>query len=202
MPVTQVMDFLPAQRGGHAEEYADAVISTIPGFISLSAEAQAAQRRHLLLEAQKAEVGCETHFWRSGDRIIKTHSLVPPASAHIYRNGLRELLSASTTSERFDEVIQMLKTTFPATKGWISWWERPHTASMIFPAKSLVSRELAAKVPSTSNPIEHQHSLLHHAVGKDQELLPGIEKLYLHVREMEKKYEAIKGLLIHFDLVP
>ncbi|KAJ7893655.1 hypothetical protein B0H14DRAFT_2559638 [Mycena olivaceomarginata] len=63
---------------------------------------------------------------------------------------------------------------------------------MIFPAKSAVDPEVAAKVPSTSNPIEHQHSLLHHAVGKDQELVPGMEKIFLHVREMEKKYLAIK----------
>ncbi|KAJ7680004.1 hypothetical protein B0H14DRAFT_2655499 [Mycena olivaceomarginata] len=68
---------------------------------------------------------------------------------------------------------------------------------MIFPAKSSADPELAAKAPSTTNPIEHQHSLLHHAVGKDQELLPGIEKLFLHVREMENKYNAIKDG--HFD---
>ncbi|KAJ7759113.1 hypothetical protein B0H16DRAFT_1313548 [Mycena metata] len=188
-----VMDFSGAQRGAHAEEYADATISIIPGFGSLSRAAQAAERRALVLEAEQAEVGCEVHFWRSADHIKKTHSLVPPAHAATFEKSLRELLSRSTTSERFDTVILALKTQFPAIKNWLRWWERHSIASMIFPAKSSVDPAVAAKVPSTSNPIEHQHSLLHHAVGKDQELLPGIEKIFLHVREMEKKFEAIKG---------
>ncbi|KAF8185359.1 hypothetical protein K438DRAFT_1766002 [Mycena galopus ATCC 62051] len=192
----QVMDFSQAQRGAHAEEYADAVISTMSGFSSLSPEAQATERRQLVREAEEAEVGCDMHFWRSGDRIMKTHSLVPPTSIHIFGNALRELLSPNTSLERFDAVVSMIKTTFPATRSWMSWWERRTIASMIFPAKRAMSAELAAKVPSNSNPIEHQHSLLHHAVGKDHDLQPGFEKIYLHVREMEKKHEAIKG---HFD---
>ncbi|KAJ7347350.1 hypothetical protein DFH08DRAFT_699704, partial [Mycena albidolilacea] len=187
-----VMDFSAAQRAAHAEEYADAIIAITPGFSQLSAEAQKAERKHLVREAEKGEVGCDTHFWRSADRIKKTHSVVPPNLASTFENSLRELLSPRTTSDRFDEVVRMLKITFPAAKNWFAWWERGPIASMIFPAKSAVDPEVAAKVPSTSNPIEHQHSLLHHAVGKDQELVPGMEKIFLHVREMEKKYLAIK----------
>ncbi|KAJ6569381.1 hypothetical protein B0H19DRAFT_1066129 [Mycena capillaripes] len=194
-----VMDFSGAQRAAHAEEYADAIVSITPGFRLLSPEAQAAERRQLVLEAEAAEVGCDVHFWRSADRIIKTHSLVPPASASTFEHSIREMLSPNTSSDRFDELVLELKRAFPQTKSWLSWWERRPIASMVFPAKSAVTPELAAKVPSTSNPIEHQHSLLHHAVGKDQELLPGLEKLYLHVREMEKKYQAIKDG--HFDAV-
>jgi hypothetical protein len=122
--------------------------------------------------------------------------VVAPNLTSTFENSLRELLSPRTTSDRFDEVVRTLKITFPAAKNWFAWWERGPIASMIFPAKSAVDPEVAAKVPSTSNPIEHQHSLLHHAVGKDQELVPGMEKIFLHVREMEKKYLAIKGGLI------
>ncbi|KAJ7790523.1 hypothetical protein B0H13DRAFT_1936211 [Mycena leptocephala] len=111
----------------------------------------------------------------------------------MFERGLRELLSPNTTSERFDAAILTLKAMFPAIRSWILWWERRPIASMIFPANSTVDPALAVKVPSTSNPIEHQHSLLHHAVGKDQDLIPRIEKLFLHVREMEKKYNAIKA---------
>jgi hypothetical protein len=50
------MDFSGAQRGAHAEEYADAIIGTMPGFSFLSFPAQEAERRHLVLEAQQAEV--------------------------------------------------------------------------------------------------------------------------------------------------
>ncbi|KAJ7216099.1 hypothetical protein GGX14DRAFT_607331 [Mycena pura] len=188
-----VMDFSGAQRGAHAEEYADAIISITPGFASLSKQAQAVERRQLVLEAEKAEVGCEVHFWRSADHVKKTHSLVPPEQAGAFERILRELLSPRTTSECFDTVIQTFKTTFPPLKNWIGWWERRSIASMIFPAKSSTDPTVASKVPSTSNPIEHQHSLLHHAVGRDHELLPGIEKIWLHVEEMRKKSDAIKA---------
>ncbi|KAK7051728.1 hypothetical protein R3P38DRAFT_3255060 [Favolaschia claudopus] len=194
---TQVMDYSGAQRAAEAEEYADAIISTSTGFASLSPAAQAVERAQLVKEATESVVGCAVHFWRSADRIMNTHSLVPPESKHTFESGLRELVSPSTTSERFDVVLQELKNTFPRTKNWFRWWERGPIMSMIFRSKSAVSPEMAARVPSTTNPIEHQHSLLHHSVGKDQEIVPGIEKLYLHVREMEKKYLAIKGG--HFD---
>ncbi|KAJ7112759.1 hypothetical protein C8R43DRAFT_903545, partial [Mycena crocata] len=188
-----VMDFSGAQRSAHAQEYAEAIISITPGFTSLSKEAQAAERCQLILEAEQAEVGCEVHFWCSADHIKKTHSLVPPHLAPFFEQCLCELISPKTTSERFDTVLLNLKTTFPEIKSWISWWERRPIASMIFPAKSAVDLVLAAKVPSTSNPVEHSHSLLHHAVGSNQELFPGIEKLWLHAREMQKKQEAIKA---------
>ena len=38
------MDYSAAQMNGHAEEYADAVISTITSFSTLSAESQAIER--------------------------------------------------------------------------------------------------------------------------------------------------------------
>jgi hypothetical protein len=165
----------------------------MPHFSQLSREAQDAERRQLIIEAEKGELGCHVHFWRSAEQVKKTHSLIPPESANMFERSLRELVAPVTTSERFDEIMLTLKTMFPPIKPWMSWWERRPIASMIFPAKSAIDPELAAKAPSTTNPIEHQHSLLHHAVGKDQELLPGIEWLYLHVREMENKYNAING---------
>ncbi|KAJ7268152.1 hypothetical protein B0H12DRAFT_1229783 [Mycena haematopus] len=175
-----VMDFSGAQRGAHADEYADAIISTMPHFAQLSKEAQDAEHRHLIIEAEK-------------DQVKKTHALIPPESATIFEKNLRELIAPTTTSGRFDEIVLALKTAFPSIKAWLSWWERRPIASMIFPAKSSVDAELAAKAPSTTNPVEHGHSLLHHAVGKDQELFPGIEKLFLHVHEMENKYKAIEA---------
>ncbi|KAJ6543264.1 hypothetical protein DFH09DRAFT_1088963 [Mycena vulgaris] len=54
-----VMDFSGAQRSAHAEEYADTIIGITPGFTTLSKEAQAAERRHLVRVAEEAEVGCE-----------------------------------------------------------------------------------------------------------------------------------------------
>ncbi|KAJ7604753.1 hypothetical protein B0H17DRAFT_66570 [Mycena rosella] len=103
------MDFSGAQRGAHAEEYADAIISITPGFAGLSKEAQAAERRNLIIEAEEAEVGCEVHFWRYADHVKKTHSLVPPELSNTFEKSLRELLSPKTISERFDSVILALE---------------------------------------------------------------------------------------------
>ena len=64
---------------------------------------------------------------------------------------------------------------------------------MIFPACSFVDPAVAEQVLFTSNPAEHQHSLLHHAVGVDRDLIPGAKKLFLHVSEIESQYRAIKG---------
>jgi hypothetical protein len=67
---------------------------------------------------------------------------------------------------------------------------------MIFPAQSIVDPSHAQSVPSTSNPAEHQHSLLHHATCIDQDLIPGIQKLFLHVQEIQAQYEVIQGKLM------
>lgn len=189
------MDFSSAQRAAHAEEYADAVITTMPSFSMLDKEAQDLQRKKLVEEAQATQVGCETHFWRSGIRVKKNGALVPPELVHIFDNRVRQLLSRDTTPEQFTETVNALKIVFPKIVPWINWWLRPAIASMIFPARSVVDPALVAKVPSTTNAIEHQHSLLHHATGTDMDLIPGAENIWLHVRELEKQYEAIKGIL-------
>jgi hypothetical protein len=36
---------------------------------------------------------CDTHFWRSADRIKKTHSVVAPNLTSTFENSLRELFS-------------------------------------------------------------------------------------------------------------
>ncbi|KAJ7431676.1 hypothetical protein FB451DRAFT_1381426 [Mycena latifolia] len=195
-----VMDFSSAQRAAHAEEYADAVISTIPGFSMLDKVAQDAQRKALVEEAQSAEVGCDLHFGRSATRIKKNGALVPRELVDTFDSGMRRLLSRNTTREEFDLTVATVKTTFPLIHGWVNWWLRPAIASMIFPALSFVDPDLAAKVPSTTNAIEHQHSLLHHATGNDKDLVPGAESIWLHVRELEKQFEAIKAG--HFNAVP
>ena len=64
---------------------------------------------------------------------------------------------------------------------------------MIFPACSFVDPAVSEQVPSTSNPAEHQHLLIHHAVGVGQDLIPGAKKLFLHISEIESQHCAIKG---------
>ncbi|KAJ7842638.1 hypothetical protein B0H14DRAFT_3456690 [Mycena olivaceomarginata] len=76
-----VMDFSGAQRGAHAEEYADAVISTMPHFSQLSPEAQDAERRALIREVEEAETS------RTFNEVVSTYtkaltiySAIPPPS--------------------------------------------------------------------------------------------------------------------------
>lgn len=64
---------------------------------------------------------------------------------------------------------------------------------MIFPAYSSLDPDVAIEVPRTSNAAEHSHSLLHNSVGSDQDLIPGIKKLFLHVKELESQFNSIKG---------
>ncbi|KAF8217308.1 hypothetical protein K438DRAFT_2082802 [Mycena galopus ATCC 62051] len=194
-----VMDFSAAQRAAHAEEFADAIIGTMqPAFSQLNPAAQDLQRKLLVEEAQAAQVGCDLHFARSAVRLKKNGALVPPELLDTFDSALRRMLSKNTTREGFAETVTMLKTTFPRIGGWANWWLRPTIASMIFPALSVVDPESADKVPSNTNPIEHQHSLLHHATGTDMDLVQGAENIWLHVRELEKQYDAIKG---HFNAV-
>ncbi|KAF8951007.1 hypothetical protein BDZ97DRAFT_2067954 [Flammula alnicola] len=169
-----VFDFSASQRGAHAEEFADAIIAMDPRFRSLTAASQEIERNEYLKQAQEAERGCEFHFWQSAERIMSNGALVPQAK-----------------SGEFNRISRI--------HGWLSWWLRPAFASMIFPAVSAIDRTIADQIPTTSNPVEHQHSLLHHAVSVDQDLIPGIKKLFLHVQELESQYSAIKAYSLWSD---
>ncbi|KAF8957620.1 hypothetical protein BDZ97DRAFT_1924498 [Flammula alnicola] len=188
-----VFDFSASQRGAHAEEFADAIIAMDPRFQSLTAASQEIERNEYLKQAQEAERGCEFHFWQSAERIMSNGALVPQAKSGEFNRLLRSLVSSKTSLEDFDTTVQTLRSEFPRIHGWLSWWLRPAFASMIFPAVSAIDRTIADQIPTTSNPVEHQHSLLHHAVGVDQDLIPGIKKLFLHVQELESQYTG------HFD---
>ncbi|KAF9555016.1 hypothetical protein CPC08DRAFT_766248 [Agrocybe pediades] len=187
-----VFDFSNAQRAAHAEEYADAVISITPSFHTLTAESQKIEREKYLKDTEKAELGCNFHFSESAERLKKNSSLIPPEQIGVFDHYLRVLLYAKTTREEFDEVVQKLQKEFPRVKSWISWWLRPTIASMIFPVCSVVDPKDSSQVPKTSNPVEHSHSLLHHATGTDYDLITGMRKLKLHIDELEAQYKAIK----------
>jgi len=188
------MDFSAAQRSAHAEDYTDAVISTKPDFDSLTPESQVIERNAYVLQAQEAERGCEFHFWQSTERLTSNGNLIPSAGVPHFNRQLRIMTSRSTTMEEFNAVVEHIRATFPQVKAWLSWWLRPAFASMIFPACSSVDPSTAAQVPPTGNPVEHSHQLLHHAVGKGHDLIPGIEKLYLHSEELERQHDAVKGM--------
>ncbi|KAL6306659.1 hypothetical protein BKA93DRAFT_823858 [Sparassis latifolia] len=195
-----IMDYSGAQRSAHESEFVETKITLKGGsWHMLSTEAQSAERKYLHSEVSKYEQGCETHFWRSGTRLTTWGSgaLIPGDMEGIFNDHLHRMISSQTTADEFEETIQSLQTLFPQINGWIEWWMCPKIASMIFPAKSTIDPQLAEEVPHTSNPVETQHSLLHHATGTDNDLMAGIEKLFLHMVELERQYKAVQGAIFY-----
>ncbi|KAF8965742.1 hypothetical protein BDZ97DRAFT_1918031 [Flammula alnicola] len=189
-----VFDFSAAQRSAHAAEYAEAVITTTPGFYNLTKASQENEHAAYLEQALQAERGCSFHFWQSAERITSNSALVPSAKAKAaeFNLHLRILEDKATSRAEFDKTIVTLNSEYPNIVNWLSWWLRPTFRSLIFPAYSSLDPSIAIQVPRTSNPAEHSHSLLHHSVGSDQDLIPGIKKLFLHVKELESQYNSIK----------
>lgn len=166
----------------------------MPNWHTLAPAAQAAQYQAWLDEASEAQVGCETHFYRSGTRLRKDPNLVSPSNRDEFDNLRRQLVSNETTSSQFDTIISTFRQLFPRLHKWLEWWLRPVIASMIFPAKRKMNSTVASEVPHSSNPVETQHAHLHHCVGKDHDLKPGIEGLYLHVEKLRQRHQAILGM--------
>ncbi|RXW14424.1 hypothetical protein EST38_g11427 [Candolleomyces aberdarensis] len=190
-----VMDFSLAQRKAHAIAYATAVIESLgPLFNQLDPKVQEQQRQALIREAESMEVGCDLHYERSLLRVRNTAAIVPSDHGSRFDDLVQILRGRNTTEDEFDRTVKILTKEFPRLKSWIEWWTlQPGVASMIFPAKSSVDPNIRQQVPSTSNAVEHQHSLLNHASGSLHDLLPGATLLLKHVKEREAQYKAIKN---------
>ena len=186
------MDYSSAQQGARAKEYADMMVSLIPSSTVLSKEIQAEHTQYVK-EAQDTLKGCATHFNGSILCIKHNLALVPTEDANKFQ-ALIDLLSQDTTSAEFDNIARQIGTLFPHVEGWPKWWLSPANASMIFPAKCTMSEGITNATPNTSNPIEHQFSLLHHATGTEKDLILGIKKLHLHMEELHAQYLAIEGM--------
>ena len=194
------MDFSQAQRSAHASEFIVAQTSRIAGFDFISREAQDVERSRLLQEASKYQQGCKTHFQRSVMRLKKDTHIVPVHLRDTFQECVNILLSTHSREE-YEDTMRRLRSGFPSImKAWISWWARPHVASMIFPACRRDGDEdddfRDSEVPQTSNPIETQHSLLHRATGKGYDLVPGIEAIFGYVRQLTTQYAAVKGTVL------
>lgn len=197
----QTMDFSVAQRKAHAIAYANASVEELgPLYHQLDKPVRERQYELLIREAETMEIGCDVHFERSLLRVRKTAAIVNPELGPRFENLIRILRGRHTTLAEFEEAKAALLKAFPRLKPWISWWmDQPSIASMIFPVKSVVDPSLRDQVPSTSNPVEHQHSLLNHSVGSHHDLVPGATLLPKHDLELEAQYKAVKGepLLLH-----
>ncbi|KAH9852176.1 hypothetical protein C2E23DRAFT_903981 [Lenzites betulinus] len=189
--LSAVMDFSAAQRAAYTEEYAATMAALFGGWSRLSPEAQAAQHQAFMHEASDFLQGCEVHFWRSGKRVQQNGALVPPDHRDRFERLLRVMLSPLCTEQEFEQTVQSLRLEFPRIENWISWWLQPLVARMLFPVKKTMSEETAQQLPRTSNPVETQHALLHHASGKGHDLIDGVRALFLHCQELERRHQAI-----------
>lgn len=191
------MDFSQAQRAAHAEEFAATMTSRIVGWNRLSAAARAAEHAARLEEASNFQQGCVTHFQRSAMRLKKDKSIIPAHLADTFEACLHTLLNPGTTLNEYKTTLERMRSTFPSVlHGWINWWDRPKIAAMIFPAcRSERDDDFRhqGEIPQTSNPIETQHSLLHHATGTGYDLIPGIEALVRHVKQLEAQYDSARS---------
>ncbi|KAJ3552568.1 hypothetical protein NM688_g4086 [Phlebia brevispora] len=189
--LTNIFDFSMSQRAAHELEYADAVISTLPAWSLLSSEAQEAERKSLIAEAQAFEMGCDTHFLRSTKRLKQDTSLVPIDIRDKYQEFIDEFRSPDYSRAEFLAIVSDFKLMFPALQKWMKWWMHDKIASMTFPAMRQMDEKLANDIPHTSNPIEALHSLLHHALGTNHDVIAGVEKLGKFIQELQTKSTAI-----------
>ncbi len=167
------------------------------GWAMLSEEGRTAEYNARLKDASEVQQGCHVHFQRSAMRLKKDKSIIPPELLDTFEVCLHTLLSPETSLDQFRETMNTLRTQFPPLlKGWIAWYEQPQVALMIFPACRKNPDDFRlSEIPRTSNPIEVQHSLLHHSTGKDYDLIPGIEALFRHSRQIETQYRSVQGAL-------
>ncbi|TFK81763.1 hypothetical protein K466DRAFT_501589, partial [Polyporus arcularius HHB13444] len=199
--LTAIMDFSRAQRLAHAEEFADAMTGRNKGWSDFSGPGQTAERTVRLDEASLYQQGCHTHYQRSAMRLKKNQAIIPPHLLDTFEATLQTLLAPTTTLEEYKSSVDMLRSTFPPVlHGWLDWWHQPKIAAMIFPACRVQDSENALEdfrqhdIPKTSNPVETQHSLLHHATGTSYDLIPGIEATFRHTQQLEKQYVAAQGV--------
>ncbi|KAJ3543689.1 hypothetical protein NMY22_g3056 [Coprinellus aureogranulatus] len=185
-----MMDFSLSQRNAHAEEYARAVCRTIPGWERLSPAAQEEQMRFLREEAKAAEKGCTFHFMQQATRI---KNALDPDQIEDYDRTLYKMTQTRMPDDDFREAVHFMHREFPDIWGWFSWWLRPSVIGMIFPTMSSTDPDIAALIPKTSNAVEHIHSLLNQATGKNNGILEGIKKTFLLAQKFEREALAIKA---------
>lgn len=163
---------------------------------SLTPTSQANERRELKRQAQEYQKGCEFHFRSSAKRLKQDSKLVAAEKISTFEDFLTTIMAPETTPDSFDKAVVDFQVIFPSLKNWLFWWMQPKIASMIFPARRTMSEDIASSLPNTSNPVEAQHSLLHHSSSKlSHEGLSGVQEIFLHVQKLEEQWKAIKGAI-------
>lgn len=141
-------------------------------------------------EAKAAEKGCAFHFMEQATRV---KNMIDAERIEDFDRVLHKMVRTTMPDDEFQAVVDSVYRDFPEVWGWFSWWLRPSIIGMIFPSKSSTDPNIAALVPKTSNPVEHSHSLLNLATGKNNGVLEGIQKTFQLAQKFHSEDTAIKG---------
>ncbi|KAI0026822.1 hypothetical protein K488DRAFT_37642, partial [Vararia minispora EC-137] len=159
--IPKIMDFSGAQSNGFREAYVRFRIDRDPNhYTKLSPELQDHQKEMWSEEASQVLRGCDFHWKNSIIRVGRTAALVPVEQRAHFRS-LTERLTTVTDPNALEHCCRQLYEGYPHLHHWFSWWLCPDVARMIFPAFNPSMNNLWSHMPTTSNAIEAQHSLIH-----------------------------------------
>ncbi|KAL0058055.1 hypothetical protein AAF712_015282 [Marasmius tenuissimus] len=88
------------------------------------------------------------------------------------------------TPKGFLSVTKAIKDSFPRSKPWVEWWERPNHVNMLV----VPDGDIRSAVPSSTNAQEAAHAAMYTKHGKYHELLTGLEKPLLISKEFERPW--------------
>ena len=93
---------------------------------------------------------------------MPSNHVIPPNDKSEFKHKCRALLTAEL--DIFLETVTYIQQKWPNTVNWLSWWLIPENAQMIFKALQVMTPELAAKLPETTNAEESMHAIINHFV--------------------------------------
>lgn len=133
--------------------------------------------------------GCSQHFGAQVTRLRKTKAVIPHGRASEFEQLVDSLQNAADPAS-FDSIADRLLNAFPAVHNWLAWWRRPNVARMIFPAFRTMESNHWESIPDTTNAEESLHSALYNAVGKDHDMLSGLDQLFQFANAMQAMHRA------------
>lgn len=137
----------------------------------------------------------QRHFPDVVRTIMANSHYIPIDEQDTFRALAYKLPEALNITE-FKDIVRDIRRQFPNTSTWLDWWMRPTTGSMIFPALSSMSEDLANKIPSTSNAVEGLQAHMYLNIGVGHSLLDGITELYRYATSLQTQHANYNGMSV------
>lgn len=96
-------------------------------------------------------------------------------------------------AQAFQKRAQKLIKMFPKIKPWLLWWTRDAHASMLFTSERTMEPVLWDSLPDSTNAEEAMHHKIYSAVGRDHNLISGINGLEAFARHYEQLITGAAG---------